>query len=136
MDKSSPNATSLFERAIELPAGAARAQFVAAQCGSDGALRQEVESLLRANDQAGGFLASASSDDGTLASVQSRGSSPRPSPPREEREKNSRPKAKAEKSSRPNGQTEKNSRSLLARSSTLAMNAAAYAEVFLRDPAT
>jgi serine/threonine-protein kinase len=51
-----------WERVKELFDGAAgldpdaRAAFLAEACGDDGALREEVESLLLAHDQAGGFL--------------------------------------------------------------------------------
>jgi len=56
MDKPAANAEAVFARAIELPPGAARDDFVAAQCAEDPALRREVESLLRAHDEAGDFL--------------------------------------------------------------------------------
>jgi predicted Ser/Thr protein kinase len=56
MDPSTASAEIVFARAIELPAGAARDKFVAAQCAGDPALRREVESLLRAHDEAGDFL--------------------------------------------------------------------------------
>src|SRR5438045_2642322 len=58
MDKSMPNADAVFALAIELPAGSARSGFVAAQFGDNAALLGEVESLLRAHDQAGAFLRS------------------------------------------------------------------------------
>jgi serine/threonine-protein kinase len=45
----------LFEQALELPAGE-RAAFVAAACGGDAELRQEVEALLAADAAAGDFL--------------------------------------------------------------------------------
>jgi predicted Ser/Thr protein kinase len=56
MDPSTASAEIVFARAIELPAGAARDKFVAAQCAGDPALCREVESLLRAHDEAGDFL--------------------------------------------------------------------------------
>jgi serine/threonine protein kinase len=56
MDRPAVNAEDVFARAIELPPGAAREQWVGTQCARDLALRQEVESLLRAHDTAGDFL--------------------------------------------------------------------------------
>jgi len=50
------SAESLFARAIEQPPGAARDGFLSAACGDDAALRREVESLVRAHEQAGDFL--------------------------------------------------------------------------------
>jgi serine/threonine protein kinase len=46
----------LFGRALELPDGAAREDFLAKGCAHDSALRREVESLLGAHAEAGGFL--------------------------------------------------------------------------------
>jgi len=51
------SAEDVFARAIELPTGAARAEFVRAQCQHDSAVQREVESLLQAHDAAGNFLA-------------------------------------------------------------------------------
>lgn len=56
MSNSPASAESIFADAIELPSGEARKDFVAARCGGDPALRDEVESLLRAHDNAGRFL--------------------------------------------------------------------------------
>ena len=56
MDKPPAKPEDLFARAIELPPGTGREQFVAAQCGANSALRREVESLLRAHEAAGDFL--------------------------------------------------------------------------------
>jgi len=56
MEKTVILAESLFARALEVPQGAAREQFLAAQCGSDTKLRDEVQSLLLAHTQAAGFL--------------------------------------------------------------------------------
>src|SRR5437016_1356155 len=92
MDKSIVNAENIFARAIELPS-AAREGFMAVQCGNDAALRHEVESLLRAHEQAGNFL----------------GAIPEP----QERD------AKVARAISPGG--------------TSIMNAAAYAEAFLRQ---
>jgi serine/threonine protein kinase len=49
-------AETLFARALKLPAGATREEFVIGQCGQNAALRDEVRSLLQAHEQAGGFL--------------------------------------------------------------------------------
>ncbi len=51
-----PSEQSVFAEAILLPTPEARAAFLAAACGSDVALRQRVEALLQAADQAGDFL--------------------------------------------------------------------------------
>jgi serine/threonine protein kinase len=56
MDMADAKAESLFARALELPPGRPREQWIAAECGEDGALRREVETLLRAHDTAGTFL--------------------------------------------------------------------------------
>jgi serine/threonine protein kinase len=56
MDKLAATVENAFNRALELPAGTARDEIVAKQCAGDPALRQEVESLLRAYDEAGDFL--------------------------------------------------------------------------------
>jgi len=56
MEKTTVTAERVFSQAIALPPGAARDQWVAAHCGENPALRQEVESLLRAHDAAGDFL--------------------------------------------------------------------------------
>ncbi|MDY7093664.1 MAG: serine/threonine-protein kinase [Acidobacteriota bacterium] len=45
----------LFDRALRLPPKQ-RSAFLRAVCGEDGALRRELESLLRADAEAGGFL--------------------------------------------------------------------------------
>jgi serine/threonine protein kinase len=45
----------IFSAALELPPGG-RSAFVAKECGGDTGLRQQVESLLQAHDDAGGFL--------------------------------------------------------------------------------
>src|SRR4051794_30398773 len=50
------NGESLFARALELPAGAGRDEFIAAQCLHNPKLRLEIESLLSAHENAGDFL--------------------------------------------------------------------------------
>lgn len=47
----------VFAQAIELPGGSARDEFVQARCKNDSTARRELESLLRAHDEAGSFLA-------------------------------------------------------------------------------
>jgi serine/threonine protein kinase len=56
MDPLTAHAEAVFYQALELPSGDARNRFVSDQCARDPGLRQEVESLLQAHDQAGGFL--------------------------------------------------------------------------------
>ena len=56
MDNTVVMAETLFARALELPAGAAREEFLTRQCGDSATLRSEVETLLQAHEQAGGFL--------------------------------------------------------------------------------
>jgi len=56
MNQPPANAERIFSEAIELPRGEARARWVAEQCGNDTILLGEVESLLRAHDNAGDFL--------------------------------------------------------------------------------
>ena len=56
MNPSSLSAEDVFARAIELPNGVARVDFVRAQCKNDSAVRREVESLLQAHEAAGTFL--------------------------------------------------------------------------------
>lgn len=50
------SAEDVFAHAIALPSGTARDAFVRAQCKNDSTARREVESLLRAHDEAGKFL--------------------------------------------------------------------------------
>ena len=52
-DKSLQN---LFNEALERPDAAERARFLDEACGADAALRERVEKLLRAHDEAGGFF--------------------------------------------------------------------------------
>ena len=56
MNQPPANAERVFTEAIELPRGEARARLVAERCGNDTMLLCEVESLLRAHDNAGEFL--------------------------------------------------------------------------------
>jgi serine/threonine protein kinase len=56
MSERTISAEDVFARAIELPAGLARADFVRAQCQNDSTARREVESLLDAHDRSGEFL--------------------------------------------------------------------------------
>src|SRR5438445_4460641 len=52
----SPNLEmALFSTARRLPAGE-RAAYLDGACGGDAALRQRIEKLLRASEEAGGFL--------------------------------------------------------------------------------
>jgi WD40 repeat protein/serine/threonine protein kinase len=56
MSSATPDVKSIFGRALELDAGAARAAYLEAACGTNAALRGEVEGLLQALERAGGFL--------------------------------------------------------------------------------
>ena len=53
MERVAAKAEAVFAKALELTVGAARARFVAEQCAG------EVESLLQAHEEAGGFLKTA-----------------------------------------------------------------------------
>lgn len=57
MNNPPPNAEDIFAAALELPGGEMRSRLVAERCGDDTMLLCEVESLLRAHDNAGEFLA-------------------------------------------------------------------------------
>ncbi|HEV3386793.1 MAG TPA: serine/threonine-protein kinase, partial [Gemmata sp.] len=52
-----PRVNELFLKAFELPDPSARNEFLARECGDDLDLRRAVETLLKAHDEAGGFLA-------------------------------------------------------------------------------
>jgi serine/threonine-protein kinase len=56
MKEPAAKAESLFVRALDLPPGSVRDAFVAKECAEDPAVHQEVRSLLRAHEEAGGFL--------------------------------------------------------------------------------
>jgi tetratricopeptide (TPR) repeat protein/serine/threonine protein kinase len=47
---------AIFDHALELPSAAARQAYLDEVCGNDPALRQKVEALLKAHDEAGSFL--------------------------------------------------------------------------------
>jgi WD40 repeat protein/serine/threonine protein kinase len=49
-------AEKVFESAIKLPTPQERAAYVRGACGEDQALRQQVESLIQAHDEVGGFM--------------------------------------------------------------------------------
>src|SRR5436190_4543327 len=94
------SAEDVFARAIEMPAGAARDEFVRARCENDSTARRDVESLLRAHDTAGDFLRVSAGASTAPASIRS-----------EKRESIGMP----------------------AQPGTAILNAAAYADGFLRD---
>ncbi len=56
MEDASPEMLSIFAGAIERPSPGERAAYLDTACGSDGELRRRIEALLRAHDEAGGFL--------------------------------------------------------------------------------
>jgi WD40 repeat protein/serine/threonine protein kinase len=49
-------AEKVFEGAIQLPTPQERAAYLGGACGDDQALRQQVESLIQAHDEVGGFM--------------------------------------------------------------------------------
>jgi serine/threonine protein kinase len=56
MPDSSNRDREIFDAALELNSAAERVAYLSGACGGDGALRERVEALLRAHEQAGGFL--------------------------------------------------------------------------------
>jgi serine/threonine protein kinase/WD40 repeat protein/gas vesicle protein len=56
MKDASPEMLSIFASAVERPSPEERAAFLDTACGSDAELRGRIEALLRAHDEAGGFL--------------------------------------------------------------------------------
>jgi hypothetical protein len=56
MQDASPEMLSLFCGALERSSPGERAAYLDAACGPDAGLRARVEALLRAHEQAGGFL--------------------------------------------------------------------------------
>ncbi len=53
---SDPSLRAIFNEALDRPDAAARARHLDEACGADAALRERVEKLLRADDEAGGFF--------------------------------------------------------------------------------
>lgn len=56
MEDASPEMLSIFAGAIERPSPEERAAFLDTACGADVELRRRIEALVRAHDEAGGFL--------------------------------------------------------------------------------
>ena len=56
MNPPTPDVHSIFGRALEIDSPAERAAYLGQACGEDAGLRAEVDSLLRALDQAGNFM--------------------------------------------------------------------------------
>src|SRR5262245_21827492 len=56
MNRSDTDIENLFAEAIALPSGTSRDEWIATRCADNPELRREVESLLRAHDEAGDFL--------------------------------------------------------------------------------
>ncbi len=56
MDQAGATTEHIFARALELGPGSKRDEYIAAECAGAPGLRDNVESLLRAHDQAGDFL--------------------------------------------------------------------------------
>jgi len=56
MTASAEQVKTLFRQALDIDSPSERAAFLEQACGGDSALRVNVESLLRAHDEAGRFL--------------------------------------------------------------------------------
>src|SRR5712675_55439 len=56
MSKHDKSVRNLFGEALEIADAKPRAEYLAQACGADAALRQSVEELLQANEEAGRFL--------------------------------------------------------------------------------
>ena len=69
MEDASPEMLSIFAGAIERPSPEERSSFLDTACGADVKLRQRIENLLRAHDEAGGFLRDYPSAGGPLATI-------------------------------------------------------------------
>ena len=63
MDSRNQPVEALFEAALALPNPEQRSAYLDRACAGDAALRAEVEGLLRASDQAGGFLGLSADDE-------------------------------------------------------------------------
>jgi hypothetical protein len=57
---------AIFEGALELSSAGERRAYLSAACGDDAELRKRVEALLRAHEQAGGFLPEDNPNPGTV----------------------------------------------------------------------
>src|SRR5439155_21249003 len=56
MNPPRPDVKAIFEQALEIQEAGLRASFLDRACAADAGLRQRVEVLLRAHDQAGSFM--------------------------------------------------------------------------------
>ena len=59
MNPAEPDLKAIFCEALDHAAGPERSAYLDGKCREDAALRRQMESLLRAHDEAGGFLGSA-----------------------------------------------------------------------------
>jgi serine/threonine protein kinase/WD40 repeat protein len=59
VNEDQPQLRDIFNEAVEIADARQRAAYLAAACGADAALRQRIEELIRANDDAGPFLGGA-----------------------------------------------------------------------------
>ncbi len=59
MNTAEPDLKAIFCEALEHAAGAERSAYLDEACGADATFRGQLESLLKAHDEAGGFLGSA-----------------------------------------------------------------------------
>ncbi len=69
MQDASPEMLSIFAGAVERPSLGERAAFLDAACGADVGLRLRIEALLRAHEEAGGFLRDRTEAGDPLATV-------------------------------------------------------------------
>src|SRR5215470_8132411 len=69
MSNSKPELQSMFGEALECPSAEARIAFLERACHGDAALRAQVEALLQAHQQLGGFLRGHSAPSGPVATI-------------------------------------------------------------------
>jgi serine/threonine protein kinase len=76
MDSRSPNVRAIFERALELAAGAEREAYLKDACVNRAGVLQQVQALLKADVEAGDFLAVPAFDDQITSSFEPIGEKP------------------------------------------------------------
>src|SRR5262245_1248306 len=69
MQDASPEMLTIFGAAIERNSPAERAAFLESACGGNVELRERIEALLRAHDEAGGFLQDRSTANNHTATI-------------------------------------------------------------------
>jgi WD40 repeat protein/serine/threonine protein kinase len=78
MKDASPEMLSIFHAALERLSAEDRAAYLDAACGQDRELRERIEALLRAHEQAGGFLAEKAAISDPRCTVDDESSTQRP----------------------------------------------------------